>query len=36
MMVKNDNDQQDTNFLPLTEVNVEVEIIEAIAHIKMI
>ena len=35
MMIKKDNNEEQTDFLPLTEVNVEAEIIETIAHIKM-
>ena len=35
MMIKKENNEEQTDFLPLTEVNVETEIIETIAHIKM-
>ena len=34
MMVRKDNSQE-TDFLPLTEVNLEAEINETIAHIKL-
>ena len=35
MMIRKDNNEAQTDFLPLTEVNLEVEIIETIAHINL-
>ena len=34
-MIKKDNNEEQTDFLPLTEVNLEAEIIETVAHIKL-
>jgi len=35
MMAKKPNQEEETTFLPLTEVEVKVEIVDSIAHINM-